>query len=95
MADGSMAALRKQARLPARIRLTTTDGEAARAAEHLQGADIRHVNGRTVEFDCLSEDKMDLVRRVTDLGVTIEDMEIELPDLDRIYDLYQQPGEPS
>jgi Cu-processing system ATP-binding protein len=91
MADGTMAQLRKQAGLPARIRLTTDNGEAGRAAEHLQGADIKHVNGRTVEFDCASEDKMDLVRRVTDLGVTIEDLEIELPNLDRIYELYQKP----
>jgi Cu-processing system ATP-binding protein len=89
MADGSMTDLRKLASLPARIRLTTNDGAAGRAAEHLQGADIKHVNGRTVEFDCASENKMELVRRVTDLGVTIEDMEIELPNLDRIYELYQ------
>jgi len=90
MADGSLAELRQRAGLPARIRLTTDDGSAARAAERLQGADIRRVNGRTVEFDCPSEDKMELVRRVTDLGVTIEDIEIELPNLDRIYELYQQ-----
>jgi Cu-processing system ATP-binding protein len=89
MADGSMAELRQRASLPARIRLTTDDGAAGRAAEHLQGADIRHVNGRTVEFDCASEDKMELVRRVTDIGISIEDMEIELPNLDRIYELYQ------
>jgi Cu-processing system ATP-binding protein len=95
MADGSMTDLRKKAQLPARIRLTTDDGAAGRAAEHLQGADIRHVNGRTVEFDCASENKMELVRRVTDIGVTIEDMEIELPNLDRIYELYQDSGEAS
>ena len=95
MADGSMTDLRKKAQLPARIRLTTDDGAAGRAAEHLQGADIRHVNGRTVEFDCASENKMELVRRVTDIGVTIEDMEIELPNLDRIYELYQDNGEAS
>ena len=38
---------------------------------------------------------MELVRRVTDIGVTIEDMEIELPNLDRIYELYQDNGEAS
>jgi len=88
-AEGSMAELRARSCIPARIRLTTHEGAAARAAERLQGADIRHVNGHTVEFDCAAENKMELVRRVSDLGVTVEDMEIELPNLDRIYAQYQ------
>ena len=95
MADSSLAELRKSTQLPARIRLTTEDGSAARAAEHLQGADIHHINGRTVQFDCPSENKMELVRRVSDLGITIEDMEIELPGLERIYELYQNKEVPS
>ena len=89
MADGSMAELRQHANLPARIRLTTNDGAAAKAAERLHGADIHRVNGRTVEFACPPEEKMELVRRVTDLGVAVEDMEIELPNLDRIYAHFQ------
>ena len=91
LADGSMAELRARTNLPARIRLTTNEGAASQAAERLQGADIRHVNGRTVEFDCPSQDKMELVRQISDLGVSIEDMEIELADLDRIYAHYQEP----
>ncbi len=89
LADGTMADLRKVAKLPARIRLTTNAGAASQAAERLHGADIRRVNGRTVEFACPPEEKMELVRRVTDLGVAVEDMEIELPNLDRIYAHFQ------
>jgi len=95
LADGSMAELRTLSNLPARIRLTTNEGAASQAAERLQGADIRHVNGRTVEFDCPSQDKMELVRQISDLGVSIEDMEIELANLDRIYAHYQAPEVPS
>ena len=50
------------------------------------------MNGQTVEFTCAPEDKMMLVRRVSELGVAIEDMEIELPTLDQLYSHYRDEG---
>ncbi len=92
IASGSISELRSQANIPVRIRLRTRDGTAGAIADHLGGADISQVNGQTVEFSCALEDKMMLVRRVSELGVAIEDMEIELPTLDRLYSHYRDEG---
>ena len=92
IASGSISELRSQANIPVRIRLRTRDGTAGTIADHLGGADISQVNGQTVEFSCALEDKMMLVRRVSELGVAIEDMEIELPTLDRLYSYYRDEG---
>ena len=93
IASGTMAELRGDARIPVRIRLRTRDGAAADIAERLGGADIQQVNGQTVEFVCAPEDKMILVRRVSELGVAVEDMDIELPSLDQLYAHYRDEGD--
>lgn len=92
MASGTLAELRSEAQIPVRIRLRTKDGVASEIAERLGGADIRRINGRTVEFACSPEDKMILVRQVSELGVAIEDMEIELPTLEQLYSHYRDEG---
>jgi len=99
MATGSLAELREKAGLPVRLRLTTREGHAGDIAARLDGVDMTQVNGHTVEFACLPKDKMILVRRVSELGVDVEDMEIELPTLDQLYGFYRngdgEQGEPS
>lgn len=92
IASGTLAELRSAAKIPVRIRLRTRDGTAGAIADRLGGADINQVNGQTVEFSCAPEDKMMLVRRVSELGVAIEDMEIELPTLDQLYSHYRDEG---
>ncbi len=92
IACGTISELRGAANIPVRIRLRTRDGTAGAIAERLGGADVSQVNGQTVEFSCAPEDKMMLVRRVSELGVAIEDMEIELPTLDRLYSHYRGEG---
>lgn len=92
IANGSISELRSAAKIPVRIRLRTRDGTAGAIAERLGGADVSQVNGQTVEFSCAPEDKMMLVRRVSELGVAIEDMEIELPTLDQLYSHYRSEG---
>ena len=92
IACGTISELRSAANIPVRICLRTRDGTAGAIADRLGGADISQVNGQTVEFTCAPEDKMMLVRRVSELGVAIEDMEIELPTLDQLYSHYRDEG---
>ena len=92
MANGTLSELRNQAHVPVRIRLRTRDGQAGDIANQLSGAEISRVNGQIVEFVCAPEDKMMLVRRVSELGVAIEDMEIDLPTLDQLYSHYRDEG---
>ncbi len=92
IASGTLSELRNQARVPVRIRLRTRDGQANEIANQLSGAEISRVNGQIVEFVCAPEEKMVLVRRVSELGVAIEDMEIDLPTLDQLYSHYRNDG---
>jgi Cu-processing system ATP-binding protein len=94
IAIGTISELRSAANIPVRIRLRTRDGTAGVIADRLGGVDIGQVNGQIVEFACAPEDKMMLVRRVSELGVAIEDMEIELPTLDQLYSHYRDEGCP-
>ena len=93
MASGTLSELRNRARVPVRIRLRTRDGQASDIANQLSGAEISRINGQIVEFVCAPEDKMVLVRRVSELGVAIEDMEIDLPTLDQLYSHYRNDGD--
>jgi Cu-processing system ATP-binding protein len=94
IANGSISELRDNANIPVRFRLRTRDGAACDIANRLGGTDIRQVNGQIVEFVCTSEEKMLLIRRVSELGVAIEDMDIELPTLDQLYAHYSAKGSP-
>ncbi len=95
MVTGSLDDLRTRASLPVRLRLKTREGQAGDIAARLDGVDMTQVNGQTVEFACMPQDKMILVRRVSELGVDVEDMEIELPTLDQLYGYYRDGGAPS
>ncbi len=92
IACGTISELRGAAKIPVHLCLRTRDGTAGAIADRLGGADISQVNGQTVKFTCAPEDKMMLVRRVSELGVAIEDMEIELPTLDQLYSHYRDEG---
>jgi len=92
IACDTMSELRNKANIPVRIRLRTRDGIASDVANQIGGADISRVNGQTVEFSCARKDKMVLIRRISELGVAIEDMEIQLPTLDQLYSHYRDEG---
>lgn len=94
MAAGTLSELRQEADMPVQIRLRTRDGAAADIASRLGGANVTRVNGSTIEFSCSPDGKMDLVRQVTDMGVTVEDMEIDLPSLDQLYRHYRNGDAP-
>jgi len=95
VADGSLAALRRQTRLPIRIRVqTNTPAAIARLAEgfeNVRGDDsaessgMRRINGHGVELTCMPDDLAGHMGRLAALGSEIADVEIQPPGLDQIY----------
>lgn len=83
-AIGTLDALRHDARLPVRLRVTTT-GSAALVAERLGGLGIVAVEPHRLTIHCTPADKMDALRRLTALGDAVADIDIQLPSLDDVY----------
>jgi Cu-processing system ATP-binding protein len=85
VANGSIDELRRIARLPAKIRLTVS-GETETLRNWLGQVDKwRQVNGHVVEIDVIAERKIELVRRATDVGALVKDIDVVSPTLDEIY----------
>lgn len=86
VANGSLDALRRIARLPTRIRLHLTGGRPAQMPGWLDGVEAwRPVNGHVVEFDAPPEQKMELLRQVVHADQALEDIEVVPPTLDELY----------
>ena len=86
VAAGTMAELRGLIDLPVRILLRVPDNGLKAIPEALAGVgSLRQVNGHVVEITCRHHDKMAALRRVLDLPVAVEDIEIMLPTLDELY----------
>lgn len=85
VANGSIDELRHIARLPARIRLTVS-GETEGIQNWLGGSERwRQVNGHVVEIDAAPGRKIELLRRATEPGSPVEDVDVIPPTLDEIY----------
>jgi Cu-processing system ATP-binding protein len=84
VAFGSLPDLRARARLPIRVRVATSV-RAAEVATGLQDWTLGHVNERSIELSCDTTGKMDLLRRVAELGGAINDVDWQLPTLDDLY----------
>jgi Cu-processing system ATP-binding protein len=85
VAHGSINELRRIAQLPAKIRLTVF-GEAETIRNWLGGADKwRQLNGQVVEIDATPDRKIELLRRATDVGAPVKDVDVMQPTLDQIY----------
>jgi len=91
VAAGTMAELRGQVDLPVRILLRVPDN----GLEALAGlAGSRRVNGHIVEITCRHHDKMATLRRITELPLAIDDLEIMLPTLDELYATFMEREAP-
>ena len=89
-AIGNVRDLARHARLPVRIRVQVPNGTAAAIGERLgQTADLRRVNDHHVELVCPAADKMAMLRRLTDLGRDVVDIEVDPPSLEDIYATFQ------
>jgi len=86
VADGTLDELRRIARLPTRIRLKVSDAGLSNVPNWLGPVDgWRRVNGRMVEIDASPERKIEVLRRATDEGAPVEDLDIVPPTLDELY----------
>ncbi len=86
VADGSIDALRRLARLPTRIRLKVSGLAPGEAPPWVPaGAPCRRLNGHIVEIDAAPEQKIELLRRATAAGTSVEDLDVVPPNLDELY----------
>ena len=86
VADGTLDELRRIARLPTRNRLKVTDLGLADVPNWLGPVEgWRRVNGHMVEIDASPERKIEVLRRATDEGAPVEDLDVIPPTLDELY----------
>ena len=87
VANGSIDELRDVAQLPAKIRLTVGGDDDSGMVANWFGPteNWRQVNGHVMEIDATPERKIELLRRATDVGAPIKDVDVVPPTLDEIY----------
>lgn len=90
VADDTLTGLSRRAGLPIRLRVrAATDADAI--AAQIGG---QRINGASVELNCTPDDKMAQLRRITDLGAAVADLEITPPKLEDLYRHFaQEPKE--
>ncbi len=96
VACGTLDELYKLAALPVRLRIDVTPGEASTVADRL-GSDINisKLNNQSLNLTCVNGEKMPLIRRITDLGEVVNDLQIMPPRLDEVYSHFMHGGSPS
>lgn len=86
VASGTLDELYQQAALPVRLKISVTPGEAPSVADRLGSeVNIDEVNNQTLRLSCFNGEKMPLIRRITDLGEVVNDLQILPPKLDEVY----------
>ena len=86
VANGTLDELYQQVALPVQIRISVASGEASNVAERLGSkVNISHLNEQSFSLSCSNDEKMSLIRRVTDLGDVVQDLQITPPRLDEVY----------
>ncbi|WP_395714056.1 ABC transporter ATP-binding protein [Reyranella sp.] len=86
VANGTIEELRRVAELPTRIRLTVAEGGARAAHAWMgQGESGRDLGTRVVEFEAYQGRKLALLRRATEQGAPVQDVDIVPPSLDELY----------
>jgi Cu-processing system ATP-binding protein len=91
VADAPLAALRLEAGLPIRVRLSARPDAADGVAAAMGGA---RMNGVAVEFAVTPADKMAALARVAALGAAVEDVEMIPPGLDDLYRWFSRDETP-
>jgi len=94
IASGTLDELYQQASLPVRLKVSVTPGEAPGVAERLGSeVTISKVNNQSLNLSCFNDDKMPLIRRITDLGDVVNDLQIMPPKLDEVYNHFMNGGQ--
>ncbi len=82
VADDSLTSLRRRARLPTRLMVTTASEQSGQVASRLGGAQI---NCRGVELICDPDGKMAHLGRIAELGGLVDDVDVIPPSLEDLY----------
>ena len=86
VACGTLDELYHLAALPVSMKIHVTPGQTSTVAERLGSAvNITEINNQSLELSCLNDEKMPLIRRITELGDVVNDMNITPPRLDEVY----------
>ena len=86
VACGTLDELYQQAALPVRLHISVTPGEISSVAERLGSeVSIDMINNQSFNVSCFNGEKMPLIRRITELGDVVTDMQITPPRLDEVY----------
>lgn len=95
VACGTLDELYQQVNLPIRFELKVQAGQASVIAERLgSNVNIQQVTEQFVELSCFKEEKMRLIRHISGLGESVQDMKVIPPRLDEIYNHFMR-GETS
>ncbi len=88
-ASGTIAKLRSGAGLSAQIHIQTGPEQMPILAKHFAGqfSGDRFLNGTAI-FDCPADRKMHLLRKIMNLGMTYEDIDIIEPSLEEVFAAY-------
>ncbi|PTW60543.1 Cu-processing system ATP-binding protein [Breoghania corrubedonensis] len=82
VANGTLAELRQNARLPIRLKVQGSTETAEEIATRLGGC---RINGRSVELFCEPNDKVARLADIAALGSLVRDVDVTPPSLDDIY----------
>jgi len=86
IANGTLDELYQQAALPVNLTVSVDPGKASSIAERLGSTvNIAHINNQSFDLSCLNKEKMPLIRRISELGDEVNDLQIMPPKLDDIY----------
>jgi Cu-processing system ATP-binding protein len=86
IASGTLDELYLQAALPVRLEVSVTAGQASCVADRLgSGLTIDAIGNEKLHLSCFNGDKMPLIRRISDLGDVVSDLQILPPRLDEVY----------
>ena len=87
VADGPLAMLQRDARLPIRIRVKTKPADAETLHREFGG---RRINGASVEVTCEPDEKMAILAALHQRPGAIADIEVIPPSLDEVYRHYSR-----
>jgi Cu-processing system ATP-binding protein len=86
IASGSLDELYLQAALPVRLEVSVAAGQASSVADRLgSGLTIDKIGNEKLQLSCFNGDKMPLIRRISELGDVVSDLQILPPRLDEVY----------
>ncbi len=86
VACGTLDELFRQAALPVRMQISVAPGQVSTVAERLGSEiEIGEIGETSLSLSCFNGDKMALIRRIGDLGESVNDLQIKPPKLDEVY----------